>query len=64
MIKLGSGCALISTKGKNELHKFARKAGFDRKLYIKPLGPGASGCYFLRTKKLQRKALSLGAVAW
>lgn len=64
MIKLYQRTALTSTKGQADLHKFAIKAGFDRKLFITPGDPKLSGCYVLNTKKLQQKAFSLGAVAW
>ncbi|MBA7638579.1 hypothetical protein ES703_46235 [subsurface metagenome] len=62
MIKLVEGCNLMSTAGQAELHKFAGKLGLDRKFHIEPRSPRLSGFYLLRTKKLQRKALSLGAV--
>lgn len=64
MIRLVDGCGIVSTISQAELHKFAAKLGLDRKSHSKPHGPRASGFYLLKTKKLQRKALSLGAVEY
>ena len=61
MIIITSEGHMTSTKNLKELHKFAKRLGLEKEMFIPADHQIAFGLYYVNTRKLRKEAIKAGA---